>query len=119
MPLYESTFILRQDIPVHDIHKITDHFVQIVLKEGGSLVKKEYWGLRTLSYEIRKNKKGHYMLLGLSCDAPAVKNLERQYKIDENVINFMTVKVDSLTDVPSPMMQTPSDLGALGNNYTE
>jgi small subunit ribosomal protein S6 len=112
MALYESTFILRQDIPAHDVHKIADKFIEIATKFGSELIKKEYWGLRTLAYIIKKNKKGHYVMLGLSAPATAIKELERNYKINEDVIKFLTIKVDHLDDSPSFMMQAPSELGS-------
>lgn len=108
--LYESTFILRQDISAHDVHKVADKFVEILNKSGGELVKKEYWGLRNLAYHIKKNKKGHYVMLGISAASSAVKELERNYKINEDVIKFLTIKVDQLDESPSHMMQAPSDL---------
>lgn len=108
--LYESTFILRQDISAHDVHKVADKFIETVSQAGGELIKKEYWGLRNLAYYIKKNKKGHYVMLGLSSSPAAIKELERNFKINEDVIKFLTIKVDKLDEAPSHMMQAPSDL---------
>jgi small subunit ribosomal protein S6 len=113
MALYESTFILRQDIPANEVHRIADEFAKIATNFNASLIKKEYWGLRSLAYIIKKNKKGHYVMLGLSAPTEAIKELERNYRINENVIKFATIRVENLDDNPSPMMQAPSDLGSL------
>ncbi len=109
MSLYESVFIMRQDISFQDINAITKTFIDIVQSMNSTLVKKEYWGLRTLAYLIKKNKRGHYMMLGLNATNEAIKELERHYKMNENIIKFVTFKVDKIEDGPSPMMQAPSE----------
>ena len=109
MSLYESVFIMRQDVSSQDINAITKAFVTIVEEMGGVLVKKEYWGLRTLAYVIKKNKRGHYMMLGFKAEHDAMKELERHYKMNEDIIKFVTFRVDKIDDGPSPMMQAPSE----------
>lgn len=109
MSLYETVFIMRQDVSSQDINSITKNFITIVEEMGGTLVKREYWGLRTLAYIIKKNKRGHYMMLGFKTNHQAIQELERQYKINEDIIKFATFKVDKIEDGPSPMMQAPSE----------
>lgn len=110
MALYECTFIMRQDIPAQDAHKVSDSFVQLIEGLGGKLIKKEYWGLRSLAYEVKKNKKGHYIMLAIDAPSTTVKELERQFKISEDVLKYLTIKVEKIDISPSPMMNTPADL---------
>lgn len=106
MPLYEHVFIARQDVSAAQVEGLTEAFTQIVTENGGSVGKTEYWGLRTLQYKIKKNRKGHYVLLNIDAPFPAVAELERQEKINEDIIRAMTIKVDELDENPSPMMQS-------------
>ncbi|HTQ12884.1 MAG TPA: 30S ribosomal protein S6 [Rhizomicrobium sp.] len=94
MALYEHLLIARQDISAQGVDALATHLKTIVEGNGGKVEKQEYWGLRTLAYRIKKNRKGHYVLLNLNAPAPAVRELERQLKINEDVLRFMTVKVD-------------------------
>lgn len=119
MALYETTFILRQDIPAHEAHKIGDKFADMVANLGGEVKKREYWGLRTLAYIIKKNKKGHYIMLGVSAEDSVVKELERNFKINEDVIKYLSIKVEEIDDAPSHMMQAPSELGSLEEQIEE
>lgn len=105
MPFYESVFILRQDISSTDVDKITEDFTKIVKECGSSVIKNEYWGFRNLAYEIGNNKKGHYVLLGLEADTDTIKELERRMKLNENIIRFSTVAVDSMSKDPSPILK--------------
>lgn len=108
MAFYECVFIARQDVAAQDVHKLADKLTEIFKSYGGSLKKKEYWGLRTLAYIVKKNKKGHYVLLGVEANGDAVKEFERNCKINEDVIHYMSLKVDSIDDQPSAMMQAPA-----------
>ena len=94
MPLYETTVIARQDISSTQVDALADGLTTLIGEGGGAIKKKEYWGLRTLSYRIKKNRKGHYVLLNINAPAPAVIELERQLKINEDVLRYITVKVD-------------------------
>ncbi len=105
MPLYESTFITRQDLSRQDITKITDSFVSIVEQGGGKIVKNEYWGLRNLAYRIRKNRKGHYAMLAIDAPIAAVKEMERNMGINEDIIRVLTVRVETIEEGPTAMMQ--------------
>ena len=105
MPLYESVFIARQDISATQVDALTENFSKIIEDEGGQVPKKEYWGLRNLAYRIRKNRKGHYVLFNIDAPAPALHEMERQMRISEDVLRYLSIKVDELEEGPSVMMQ--------------
>ena len=105
MPLYESTFVVRQDVSRADVSKLTDTFAEFITAGGGKIVKNEYWGLRNLAYRIKKNRKGHYVMLALDASFDAVKEMERNMGIHEDVIRTLTVRVDAHEEGPSAMMQ--------------
>lgn len=105
MPFYESTFIARQDLSRQDITKLTESMSAIVAQGGGKVVKDEYWGLRNLAYKINKSRKGHYIMLSVDAPAPAVKEMERNLRHNEDVIRQLTIRVDAIDDAPSAMMQ--------------
>jgi small subunit ribosomal protein S6 len=104
MPLYESVFIARQDISTSQVEALTETFAGIIGENGGAVHKKEYWGLRGLTYRIRKNRKGHYVLMNIDAPSAAVLEMERVMKINEDVIRVMTVKVDALEEGPSAIL---------------
>jgi len=105
MPLYESTFITRQDLSRQDITKLTESVGAIVAQGGGKVVKDEYWGLRQLAYKIQKSRRGHYVMLSIDAPAPAVKEMERNLRHNEDVVRLLTIRVDELESEPSVMMQ--------------
>lgn len=109
MPLYESTFIARQDVSVQEVENLTKQFSQIVENNGGKLVKKEYWGLRTLAYPVKKNRKGHYVLLMLDAAPAVLKEMERNLKIHSDVLRNVSVRVDSFSEGPTFMMNARGD----------
>src|SRR3954468_16479650 len=92
MALYEHLLIARQDISAQQVDALATHLKTIVEGEGGKIEKQEYWGLRGLAYRIKKNRKGHYVLLNINAPAKAVIELERQLKINEDVLRYLTVK---------------------------
>jgi small subunit ribosomal protein S6 len=94
MALYEHLLIARQDISAQQVDALATHLKTIVEGEGGKVEKQEYWGLRSLAYRIKKNRKGHYVLLNINAPAKAVQELERQLKINEDVLRCLTVKVE-------------------------
>src|SRR5277367_4972918 len=105
MPLYESTFVTRQDLSRQDVGKLTESFSAIIEQGGGKVVKNEYWGLRALAYRIEKNRRGHYALLCIDAPADAIKEMERNMRINEDIIRTMTVRVEEIPEGPSVMMQ--------------
>jgi small subunit ribosomal protein S6 len=106
MPLYENVFIARQDISGTQVDAIADSFTQLLTDNGGEVKKREYWGLRNLSYRMRKNRKGHYILLNFAAPPSAVAELERTMRINEDVIRYLTIRVEALDDGPSVIMQS-------------
>ena len=108
MSLYENIFIARQDATAAQVEALTDAFANIVAEQGGKVTKREYWGLRSLSYRIKKNRKGHYMLLNLDAPAAAVVEMERNMRINEDVLRLLTVRVEALEEGPSAMLQSRS-----------
>jgi small subunit ribosomal protein S6 len=105
MAFYESTFITRQDLTRQDITKLADSLVAIVEQGGGKVVKNEYWGLRSLTYRIQKNRKGHYTMLAIDAPPAAIKEMERNMRINEDIIRALTVRLDEMPEGPSVMMQ--------------
>lgn len=108
MPFYENVFIVRQDISSSAVDALSDRFAAIIGENGGSVAKKEYWGLRNLSYKIKKNRKGHYVLFNIDAPPAAVQEMERQMRINEDILRFLTVKVEALDPNPSAVMQSRS-----------
>ena len=105
MPLYESTFITRQDMSRQDITKLCDSFTAIIEQGGGKIVKNEYWGLRNFAYRINKSRKGHYTMLAIDAPAAAIKEMERNIGINEDILRSLTVRVEEIEEGPSAMMQ--------------
>src|SRR4029450_2085892 len=98
MALYENVFIARQDVPTTQVETLTTQFAELVTGLGGTVSKKEYWGLRSLTYRIKKNRKGPYPLLNIDAPSAAIKELERTMSINEDIIRFLTVRVDELEE---------------------
>jgi small subunit ribosomal protein S6 len=109
MALYENVFIVRQDVPTTQVETLTKQFTDLVIAQGGTVSKNEYWGLRSLTFRIRKNRKGHYTLLNIDAPPAAVKELERTMSINEDIIRYLTVRVDKLEEGPSAVMQRSSE----------
>ena len=105
MSLYESTFIIRHDMSTQQVEQLTENFTAIIKDNGGEVTKTEHWGLRTLAYRIKKNRKGHYVYLNVDAPSAAMQELERNLRLSEDVLRYLTVRVDELDDEPSPMMQ--------------
>ena len=105
MPFYENVFIARQDLSPAQVDALADTFTAIVTEKGGEVKKRESWGLRNLSFRIRKNRKGHYVLFNLDAPPAAVHEMERNMRLNEDVLRFLTVRVEELEAGPSMMMQ--------------
>ena len=106
MPLYENVFIARQDISGAQVDQLADTFTQLIADQGGEIKKREYWGLRNLAYRMNKNRKGHYVLFNIEAPPPAIAELERTMRINEDVLRYLTLRVDSHEEGPSPVMQS-------------
>tara|TARA_B100000989_G_scaffold296720_1_gene280574 strand:+ start:272 stop:751 length:480 start_codon:yes stop_codon:yes gene_type:complete len=109
MPLYESIFIARQDVSAAQVDSLADGFEKIITDNSGSVERREYWGLRTLAYRIKKNRKGHYVLFNLDAPSKAVQEMERSMGLNEDVFRFITVRLESLRGDASPIMQGKGD----------
>jgi len=105
MPLYETVFIARQDVSAKHVEELANKFGTIVNDNGGELKNTENWGLRTLAYKIKKNRKGHYTLMHFDAPHKAIAEMERIMKLDEDVLRHMTLKLDELPQEPSAMMR--------------
>ena len=104
MPYYEHVVIARQDISPQQAEALNETLKTLLEEHGGHIAKIEYWGLRNLTYRVKKNRKGHYSLLAIDAPAPAVKEMERQLSINEDVIRYMTVRVEELDLELSPVL---------------
>jgi small subunit ribosomal protein S6 len=105
MPLYEHVFLARQDLAQAQVDALAENATKVIADNGGKVVKTETWGLRGLAYRIAKNRKAHYVMLDIDAPAPAMAELERQTGINEDLIRFMTIRVDTHEKGPSAMMR--------------
>ncbi|MEO7635733.1 MAG: 30S ribosomal protein S6 [Sphingomicrobium sp.] len=105
MPLYEHVFLARQDLAQAQVDALAENATKILTDNGATVVKTETWGLRSLAYRIAKNRKAHYVSLDVDAPPPAIAELERQSNINEDVIRFLTIRVDAHEAGPSAMMR--------------
>ena len=105
MPLYEHVFLARQDISSQQVDELVELFKGVIAENGGSVAKVESWGLKSLQYRIAKNRKAHYTLLNVDAPAAAMHELERQQRIHEDVLRYMTVRVEELEEGQSAMLR--------------
>ena len=105
MPLYESIFIARQDVPTTQVETLTKTFSDILIAQGGQVKKAEQWGLRNLAYRINKNKKGHYVMFNLDAPPEAVAEMERNMKLNEDVLRYLTIRVEEHEEGPSAVLR--------------
>ena len=104
MPFYETVFIARQDLSTQQVETLTAQFTDIVKKEGGKVLKTEQWGLRNFAYKINKAKKGHYVLIEADCPPAALHEMERNIRLNEDVVRHLTMRLDDATDGPSAII---------------
>jgi small subunit ribosomal protein S6 len=109
MALYEHIYLARQDVSPTQVEEMTAALTAVITEGGGKVTKTEYWGLKSLTFRIRKNRKAHYTLFNIDSPSAAVQEMERQMSISEDVIRFMTVKVEALEDGPSAQMRRRED----------
>jgi len=114
MRLYESVFIARQDISATQVEAMADEFAGIIESAGGSIKKREYWGLRSLAYRIKKNRKGHYIMFNMETDQDALKEYERVMGLNEDVLRFLNVKIEEVEEGPSIIMQNKNERPSRG-----
>ena len=105
MPYYENIFIARQDISSAQVDALADAFSEVITGAGGQVHRREYWGLKSLQYRIKKNRKGHYVLLNIEAPSDAMQEMERQMRLNEDVLRHMTIRTEENPEGPSVMMQ--------------
>lgn len=109
MSLYEHIFIARQDIPSTQVDTLIEELTKIIEDNGAKVVKTENWGLRNIAYRIKKNRKGFYVFFGIDGPAAAINELERNIRLNEDIIRFMTVRVDEIEEGPSAVLSSRGD----------
>lgn len=122
MRLYETTFIARQDISPAQVETLTESLVAVLKENGGSTGKTEYCGLRVMTYPIRKNKRGHYVLMNVTATPAALKELERRMRLNEDILRFLSVQVEEHEDAPSALLKATRygrEEGERGNDRPE
>ncbi len=112
MSYYESVFVARQDITVAQADALSADFCKIIEDHGGKIAGVERWGLRSLAYKIKKNRKGHYLLINIDASGEAIHEMERQMRLNEDVLRYMTIRVDTLDKAPSPLAQVATERNA-------
>ena len=105
MPLYEHVFMARQDVTSQQVETMVDQYRGVIEQNGGTVEKTEMWGVKSLAYRIKKNRKAHFAMLNLDAPPAAVNEMERQMRINEDILRFMTIRVEELEEGPSAMMQ--------------
>jgi len=114
MRLYESVFIARQDITSAQVEAMADEFAEIITSAGGLIKKREYWGLRSLAYRIKKNRKGHYVMFNMETGPEALREYERIMGLNEDVLRFLNLNIEEVEDGPSIMMQAKTERSSRG-----
>ena len=109
MALYESVIIGRQDLTPNQFEELTDEFIKIIESFRGLIKKRENWVLRNLAYKINKNRKGHYVLLNIDSSSDAIIEYERLMRLNEDIIRFLTIRISSVDEKSSPLMNNKSD----------
>lgn len=109
MSYYEHVFIVRQDVSAQQVETLTETFSGVITELGGKIEKTENWGLKSLAYRIKKNRKGHYVLLNIDAPSEAITEMERQMRFHEDILRYLTIKLDELDPNPSIQMQGRSN----------
>ncbi len=104
MPLYECVLIARNEVTQQQVEAVADTIAAQLEADGGTVPKREYWGLRTLAYRVNKNRKGHYMLLGLDAPPASIHEMERLLRLNEDVLRFQTIRVEAIDEAPSAIL---------------
>jgi small subunit ribosomal protein S6 len=105
MPLYEHVFLARQDVSAQQVEELTAQYKGVIEQMGGKVAKVEQWGVKTLSYRLRKNRKAHFTLLNVDAPAAVLNEIERQERLSEDVLRYLTIRVDEHEEGPSAMMR--------------
>jgi small subunit ribosomal protein S6 len=105
MPLYEHVLMSRQDASAQQVEELTNHLKGVIEQMGGKIAKLEQWGVKTLAYRLRKNRKAHYTFMNLDAPPAVINEIERQERLNEDVLRYLTVRVDEHEEGPSVMMR--------------
>ena len=105
MPLYEHVYLARQDLSAQQVEELTAKLAGVIGEAGGKVAKTEYWGLKSLSYRIRKNRKAHMTLLNVDASPATLNEVERQERLNEDVLRYLTIRVEAHEEGPSAMMR--------------
>ena len=105
MPLYEHVYLARQDVSSQQVEELTKQFTTVIEGLGGKVTKNEYWGVKSLNFRINKNRKAHFTLLNVDAPAAALTEVERQERINEDVLRYLTIRVEELEEGPSAMLR--------------
>jgi small subunit ribosomal protein S6 len=105
MPLYEHVYMARQDASAQQVEELTSHLKGVIEGLGGSVTKTEYWGVKSLSYRLRKNRKAHFTLMNVDAPPAAINEVERLERLNEDVLRYLTVRVEEHEQGPSAMMR--------------
>jgi small subunit ribosomal protein S6 len=105
MPLYEHVYLARQDLSAQQVEELTNQLTGVVTQMGGTVAKTEYWGVKSLTYRMNKNRKAHMTLFNLDAPAAVINEIERQERLNEDVLRYLTIRVDELEEGPSAMMR--------------
>ena len=105
MPLYEHVFLARQDVSAQQVEGLLANFKEVIESNGGTIARTEYWGLKSLSYKIKKNRKAHFTMMNIDAPHEAVAEMERQMRLASDVLRFLTLRVEAHEDGPSAMMK--------------
>ncbi len=105
MPLYEHVFLARQDVTAQQVEEMTARYKGVLEQMGGKVAKTEYWGVKSLTYRMRKNRKAHFTLFNIDAPPAALAEIERQMRLNEDILRYLTVRVDALEEGPSAMMR--------------
>jgi small subunit ribosomal protein S6 len=111
MPYYETVFILRQDISSTQVETIADSMAEVLTNDSGKISRREYWGLKTMAYRMKKNKKGHYVLFNYDAPIGSVREMERLMGLHEDVLRVLTLRTDDLPAEPSVVMANRNERG--------
>lgn len=109
MSFYENIFIARQEVSAAQVEALADAFSEVISGAGGTIHRREYWGLKSLAYRIKKNRKGHYVLFNIEAPSEAVQEMERQMGLNEDVLRHMTLRTEEIPEGPSVVMQGRGD----------
>ncbi|MET0170286.1 MAG: 30S ribosomal protein S6 [Aliihoeflea sp.] len=115
MTLYEHVFLARQDLSAQQVEALVEQYKGVIEAHGGSVGRVENWGLKSLTYRINKNRKAYYTLVDITAPAAAIQEMERQMGLSEDILRFMTIKVEAHEEGPSAMMQKRDDRGDRGD----